>query len=170
MVTIHRLCEREVDGIRFVGYGGPAEDLHDLELGPGETLDLRLEGTILLTHVPPPRLRYGPDRPGARPPPVAHDLPFDPALPAPRAQVCGHLHATEGVAWLGRTKVIKLRAATWNSCALLDLDGLAAGFRRDRPPRAPARPPVPPPRHPRQPVTLFPPGPSRVREGGQPPA
>jgi len=65
-VTIHRR-EREVDGIRFVGYGGPAEDMHDLELGPGETLDLHLEGTILLTHVPPPRLRYGPDRPGSRP-------------------------------------------------------------------------------------------------------
>ena len=140
-VTIHRR-EREVAGVRFVGFGGTGEALHDLELGPGETLDLHLEGAVLLTHVPPPRLRYAPDRPGERPPPPAADLPFDPALPAPRAQVCGHIHSPEGVAWLGRTKVIKLRAAMWNRCALLDLDSLSATF-RDLDPAAPRPAPSP---------------------------
>jgi Icc-related predicted phosphoesterase len=139
-VTIHRR-EREVDGVRYVGFGGDGSAPYDLQLGPGETLDLHLEGAVLLTHVPPPGLRYGPDRPGAPPPPPAAGLPFDPALPAPRAQLCGHVHATEGVAWLGRTKVIKLRAAMWNRCALLDLERLAPTF-RPLDPRAPLAPRV----------------------------
>jgi Icc-related predicted phosphoesterase len=124
-VTIHRR-ERVVDGVRFVGFGGDGNAPHDVELGRGESLDLDLEGCILLTHLPPPRLRYGPD--GPPPPPDPRRSP-DLALPAPRAQVCGHIHHPEGVAWLGRTKVIKPRAAMWNRCALLDLDTLAATFR-----------------------------------------
>jgi Icc-related predicted phosphoesterase len=130
-VTIHRR-EREVDGVRFVGLGGDGYAPHDVELGPGESLDLDLEGSVLLTHLPPPGLRYAPDGPPPPPAPGRPPLGFAsqaPAPPAPRAQVCGHIHHTEGVAWRDRTKVIKPRAAMWNRCALLDLDTLAATFR-----------------------------------------
>jgi Icc-related predicted phosphoesterase len=170
-VTIHRR-EREVAGVRFTGFGGTGDAPHDLELGPDETLHLDPQGSILLTHVPPPGgLRYGPDTampashhpdesrlsraapdtatpppapPGAPPPRplVVHpsrsrklrslDFGGGPARfasQAPRAQVCGHIHHSEGVAWVGPTKVIKLRAAMWNRCALLDLDTLAVTFR-----------------------------------------
>jgi Icc-related predicted phosphoesterase len=123
-VTIHRQ-ERVVAGVRFTGFGGTGDAPHDLELGPGETLHLNPEGSILLTHVPPPgRLRYGPDAAAPAPPSAAA-----PHLLAPRAQVCGHIHHNEGVAWIGPTKVIKLRAAMLNRCALLDLDTLAVTFR-----------------------------------------
>ena len=53
-VTIHRR-ERSLLGHRFVGLGGDGTAPHDTELGPGESLELRLEGAILLTHVPPRR-------------------------------------------------------------------------------------------------------------------
>jgi Icc-related predicted phosphoesterase len=144
-VTIHRR-EREVAGVRFTGFGGTGDAPHDLELGPDETLHLDPQGSILLTHVPPPGgLRYGPDTampashhpdgpPASRaapdmatPPPAPPGAP--PPLLAPRAQICGHIHHSEGVAWVGPTKVIKLRAAMWNRCALLDLDTLAVTFR-----------------------------------------
>ena len=85
-VTIHRQ-ERVVAGVRFTGFGGTGDAPHDLELGPGETLHLNPEGSILLTHVPPPgRLRYGPDaaRAGAT-------LSGDPAPPgAPRPDLWPH--------------------------------------------------------------------------------
>ncbi len=116
-VTIHRQ-EREVAGVRFVGFGGDGTAPHDSQLAPGETLTLDLAGAILLTHLPPRGLHY-----------VVHDqgAPVQPGA-APRAHVCGHVHHTEGIAWLGPTKVVKLRAAMWNRCALLDLDTLAATF------------------------------------------
>jgi Icc-related predicted phosphoesterase len=131
-VTIHRQT-REVAGTRIAGFGGDGNAPHDVELGPGESPDLELEGAVLLTHLPPrARLAYGPDRPlqafgdeGARDARVPGAAPF---ANAPRAQICGHIHQTEGIAYLGSTKVIKLRAAMWNRAALVDLRSLATRF------------------------------------------
>ena len=127
-VTLHRR-EREACGYRFVGFGGDGSALHDVELAEGESMDLRLQGAMFLTHVPPRAgLRYGADVP---PPAVAARRAgglVGGAPGAPRAHVCGHVHRTEGVAWLGQTKVIKLRAAMWNRAALLDLATLRTEF------------------------------------------
>ena len=130
-VTIHRRG-RELLGHRFVGFGGDGTAPHDTELAEGESLELRLAGAIFLTHVPPrTRLPLGPDRPpGPLPRPAGTGE--DPVVAAmadePRAHICGHIHSTEGVAYLGRTKIVKLGAAMWNRCALLDLDTLRAQF------------------------------------------
>lgn len=131
-VTIHRRV-RELGGYRFAGFGGDGTAPHDLELGPGERLELDLGGALLLTHVPPARrLRYGPDSAAVPDRGQAEDLPSGVVPPLgggwPRAHVCGHIHHMEGVAWLGPTKVIKLGAAMWNRCALLDLSTLQATF------------------------------------------
>jgi hypothetical protein len=67
----------------------------------------------------------------------------DRIVEAPRAQVCGHIHHTEGVAYLGQTKVIKLRAAMANRCALLDLATLRTTFLDLEPgPHATSSPPT----------------------------
>ncbi len=131
-VTIHRRV-REVGGYRFAGFGGDGTAPHDLELGPGEQLELDLQGAFFLTHVPPARrLRYGPDSIAAPDRGQAEDLPSGAVSPPgggwPRAHICGHIHHVEGVAWLGPTKVVKLGAAMWNRCALLDLSTLQATF------------------------------------------
>jgi Icc-related predicted phosphoesterase len=121
-VTIHRR-ERELYGRRFVGFGDDASVGYD-ELAEGESLELRLDGAILLTHLPPPGLRYVPQdsRPAASASPLV-------LANAPLVQVCGHIHHQEGVARLGATKVVKVRAAMWNRCATLDLATLRARFR-----------------------------------------
>lgn len=161
-VTIHRQ-ERQVAGDRFVGFGGDGTVPHDTELGPGESLALDLSNAILLTHLPPPGVRYAaqddgpPPNPQAgtrsvvplrqealpdasRPPGTSRKTSAAPAtrptFPSPRAHICGHIHHTEGVARVGPTKIVKLRAAMWNRCALLDLDTLVATF-RDLAPGAP---------------------------------
>jgi len=155
-VTIHRR-ERELFGVRFVGFGGDGTATYDDELAEGESLELDPTGAILLTHLPPPHLRYtlvDPDegrkmkdewrssvlRPSSAPSlRSGHALsategsfvqpPSPELIGAPRAQICGHIHQLEGVARLGPTKVIKVRAAMWNRCATLDLRTLRARFR-----------------------------------------
>ena len=147
-VTIHRR-ERELFGVRFVGFGGDGTASYDDELAEGESLHVDPTDAILLTHLPPPRLRYSlhdPDerrktkgesttsvlRPalalsgaeGSFVQPPERDL-----IGAPCAQICGHIHQLEGVARLGPTKVIKVRAAMWNRCATLDVRTLHARFR-----------------------------------------
>ncbi len=148
-VTIHRQ-EREVAGVRFVGFGGDGTAPHDTELATGESLSLDLEGAILLTHLPPPGVRYAsqdreapPRKPGVatgNPPGDDQEISIAPStgptIPSPRAHICGHIHHSEGIAWIGPTKIVKLRAAMWNRCALLDLDTLVATF-RDLAPDAP---------------------------------
>lgn len=122
-VTIHRR-ERSLGEARFVGFGGDGSALHDQELADGETLELRLGGAVLLTHLPPQaRLTYSTREEAARAAVQSENL------SQPRAHVCGHIHQTEGVAYLGATKVVKLRAAMWNRCALLDVKTLSATFR-----------------------------------------
>jgi Icc-related predicted phosphoesterase len=136
-VTIHRR-ERELFGIRFVGFGGDGMAPHDLELADGEQAALDPSGAILLTHVPPPRLRYGADTAGAARQTSASQTEWGTqagpgarrgtyAL-APRAHICGHIHHQEGVGYLGATKVIKVGAAMLNRCATLDLRTLRAEF------------------------------------------
>lgn len=128
-VTIHRL-ERRVLGHRFVGFGGDGNAPYDVELEPGELEVLPVEGAILLTHVPPAtRLALSPVD-GEH---VTASLTFGTPPAAlvgtgPLAHICGHIHPTEGVAYLAGTKVVKLRAAMWNRCALLNLSTLRAEF------------------------------------------
>lgn len=127
-VTIHRR-ERELCGRRFVGFGGDGHAPHDVELYGDELETLPIEGAIFLTHIPPAaRVALSPiDRSGV-PGTGASGAPE--ALPAggPVAHICGHIHHTEGIGSIGGTKVIKLRAAMWNRCALLDLDSLYTEF------------------------------------------
>lgn len=128
-VTIHRR-EQTIGDYRFIGFGGDGTAPHDVELAEGEALELHPGGAFLLTHLPPPgRRSYSPDV--RRDTPRLRNLKAGPESPlsqAPLAHICGHVHHTEGVAYVGETKVIKLRAAMWNRCALLDLASLAAKF------------------------------------------
>lgn len=123
-VTIHRRSATQA-GHCFVGIGGDGYAPHDTELGPGESIDLPVDGSILLTHIPPARIeltKVDGDH-------VPRSFEFgQPVEGGPRAHICGHVHHTEGVGYLAGTKVIKLRAAMWNSCALLDLDTLRTTF------------------------------------------
>ena len=136
-VTIHRR-EREVAGVRFVGIGGDGTAPWDTELGPDESLDLRLDGAILLTHVPPRNgLRYVRDDRGTSLAPPSSSTGHPLLANAPRAHVCGHVHRLEGVAYIGPTKVVKVGAAMWNACALLDLRTLATQFIRIDPAAVP---------------------------------
>lgn len=107
-VTIHRRA-RELLGHRFVGFGGDGNAPHDVELAEGEQEHLPLDGAIFLTHIPP--ASRGPAPQGG-----------------PRAHICGHIHHTEGTYDRGTTRIVKLRAAMWNRCALLDLETRAVTF------------------------------------------
>jgi Icc-related predicted phosphoesterase len=125
-VTVHRR-ERTVLGHRFVGIGGDGYAPHDVELAEGESAELNLEGAIFISHVPPAgplalSTRDGPD--------VPRSFGFGGQLleGGPRAHLCGHIHHTEGVGFYAGTKIVKLRAAMWNSCALLDLETLHTEF------------------------------------------
>jgi Icc-related predicted phosphoesterase len=128
-VTIHRR-ERELFGRRFVGFGGDGNAPYDVELADGERATLSVEGAIFLTHLPPatrmtlapvdgeevPRyLTFGADKSSV-------------TGVGPLAHICGHIHHTEGVGYLAGTKVVKLRAAMWNRCALLNLKTLHVEF------------------------------------------
>jgi Icc-related predicted phosphoesterase len=124
-ITLHRQ-EKTMLGHRFVGFGGDGYAPHDTELAEGELESLDMEGAILMTHVPPGGLELSPvDGPG-----VPRGFTFGGALVSggPRVHICGHIHQTEGVAYYAGTKIVKLRAAMWNRCALLNLDTLAVRF------------------------------------------
>ena len=125
-VTIHRR-ERTLHGRRFVGMGGDGYAPHDVELAEGELAELPVEGAILLTHVPPAgRLTLS----TVDGPSIPQNLTLGGQLleGGPLAHICGHIHGTEGVGMYACAKIIKLRAAMWNACALLDLDTLHAEF------------------------------------------
>ena len=86
-VTIHRQ-EREVAGVRFTGFGGTGDAPHDLELGPGETLHLNPEGSILPHPRPAPPAG---SRTARTPRPASATLSRDPAPPgAPRPGLWPH--------------------------------------------------------------------------------
>ncbi|HEU5314603.1 MAG TPA: metallophosphoesterase [Chloroflexota bacterium] len=125
-VTLHRQA-RELLGHRFVGFGGDGNAPHDVELAEGELEDLPLEGSIFLTHIPPGYpLRLSPaDRPDA---PRAFEFGGQLTSGGPRVHLCGHIHHTEGVGYYAGTKIVKLRAAMYDRCALLDLATLAVDF------------------------------------------
>jgi len=125
-VTIHRR-EKTLCGRRFVGIGGDGYAPHDVELTEGDLGELPVESAILLTHVPPAgRLVLstvdGPDIP------QNFTVGGQFVEGGPLAHICGHIHSTEGVGMYAGTKIIKLRAAMWDACALLDLDTLHAEF------------------------------------------
>lgn len=125
-LTLHRQ-ERTLLGQRFTGFGGDGHATHDVELQPGETEQLSLEGAIFLTHIPP-AFRVELSRVDG--PQVPRSFAFGGLMAegGPRLHICGHIHATEGVGYYGGTKILKLRAAMWNRCALLDLETLAVKF------------------------------------------
>ena len=130
-VSVHRR-ERVVGGVRFTGLGGDGTQPYEETLGEGEALGVDVAGSVFLTHIPPAKLRYAPDTAsGARgPQSVELAVPPSVAAGAPRAWVCGHVHKLEGVAFLGPTKVVKVRATFWGSYAELDLETLRARFLR----------------------------------------
>jgi Icc-related predicted phosphoesterase len=123
-LTLHRQ-ERTLFGHRFTGFGGDGNATHDIELQPGEMEQLSPEGSIFLTHIPPSfRIALSP----VDGPKVPRSITGQLTEGGPRAHICGHIHHTQGVAYYAGTKIVKLRAAMWGSCALLDLDTLAVTF------------------------------------------
>lgn len=47
---------------------------------------------------------------------------------APIAHICGHLHSTYGIGWIGQTKVIQLASSALGHIAIMDLSNLKVKF------------------------------------------
>ena len=105
-VTIHRQ-EREWPGSASPASVAPETPPTTWSWGQGRRCTSTRRGASSSpTSRPPAGSRTARTPPAPAPPSAA-----TPHLLAPRAQVCGHIHHSEGVAWIGPTKVIKLRAA-----------------------------------------------------------
>ena len=117
----------EFEGQKFTGVGGsPASWAGQYS---GETMIDRkkIAGTIFVSHEPPPG---------------AHNYQkWDNYSPTskklsdvPKVHICGHIHHTWGVAYLGTTKIVKLAPLDRGFYAIMDLENLSVEFGQFREP------------------------------------
>lgn len=130
---------------RFTGVGGSPASWSGQYQGEMSVDKKAIAETIFLSHVPPPGLANFEkiDQSNVS---LRKDMALSTALEnkamqgsinrtiqlsdSPKVHICGHIHHTWGLGYLGTTKVIKLAAAYLGYYAIMDLDSLFVEFGR----------------------------------------
>lgn len=112
----------ELGNEKIIGMGG-VPDLYGHNIFPPEVSKDEMENSIFLSHIPPKKITnlkkfdWQPEK--------FSELKL---TAAPKIQISGHIHSNWGVAWIGRTKVLKLPAGFDMMAASLDTKTLAVEF------------------------------------------
>jgi len=107
---------------KIVGMGG-IPDLYGHNIFPPEIPKEKMENSIFLSHIPPKKIEnlkkfdWRPEK--------FSELKL---AAAPKIQISGHIHFNWGVAWIGRTKILKMPAALNMMAASLDTKTLEIDF------------------------------------------
>ena len=109
---------------RFTGIGGSPASWSSEYQGENSLSKEQIAGTILVSHYPPPGIKY------SKNPPTSYKLQAKSFRDAPIAHICGHLHNTQGIGYIGETKVIKLASSALGNVAIMNLDNLEVNFLR----------------------------------------
>ncbi|MCX6810303.1 MAG: metallophosphoesterase [Candidatus Berkelbacteria bacterium] len=112
----------EFQGEKIVGMGG-IPDLYGHNIFPPKVSAKEIEDSIFLSHIPPKKIEnlkkfdWQPEK--------FAELKLS---AAPKIQISGHIHHNWGVAWIGRTKVLKMPAGLDMMAASLDTKTLEVDF------------------------------------------
>ncbi|MCX6809092.1 MAG: metallophosphoesterase [Candidatus Berkelbacteria bacterium] len=113
----------EDDTIRLTGVGGSPASWAGQYAGENMIMSKKIADSIFVSHVPPPGVfNYLKEDNHS---PTAKKL-----SDSPLAHICGHIHQQWGIAYLGKTKIVKLAPLERGFYAIMDLDNLAVEFRR----------------------------------------
>ncbi len=145
----------EFGGHKYTGVGGSPASWAGQYEGERSVDKKAIAGTIFVSHVPPPGLsnfqkfdQANPKSEILNPKQIPNqktqisksglsnfefrtsDLPRNmlSLADAPIVHICGHIHHTWGIGYLGSTKVIKLAGGYLGYCAIMDLDNLKVKF------------------------------------------
>ncbi len=116
---------------RFTGIGGSPASWSSEYAGENSLSKEKIAGTILVTHQPPAGVKYFTQNPKSKVQ-ITNKLqnPNAKISDAPIAHICGHLHNTQGIGYIGETKVIKLASSALGNIAIMDLETLDVKFMR----------------------------------------
>jgi len=134
----------ELGNRSFTGIGGSPASWASEYAGENSLSSDQIAGTILVTHQPPDGVRYAPsykkqDTSDKQIPNLEYpnsngamkQLNNEVRLAdAPIAHICGHVHNTQGIGYIGETKVIKLASSALGNIAIMNLDNLEVNFLR----------------------------------------
>lgn len=115
----------EIAGKKYTGVGGSPASWSGQYQGEQSVDKTAIAGTIFVSHVPPPGLNKLDKFDQSA---TAHRNQIK-LSDAPLTHICGHVHHTWGVGYLGTTKVIKLASAYLGYAAELDLDSAIVTFK-----------------------------------------
>lgn len=111
----------ELGGRRFTGIGGSPASWSSEYQGENSLPKEEIKGTIFVSHYLPPGIKYGDQSTNQ---PINQSNFSD----APLAHICGHIHNTQGIGYIGQTKVIKLASSALGNVAIMNLDNLEIKF------------------------------------------
>ena len=131
----------KLGGREFTGIGGSPTSWESEYSGEQTLKKEDITGKILVSHYPPagvtyyaknqrseipalPAGRRNPNLTANRQPPTANLKDF------PLVHICGHIHNTWGIGYIGQTKVIKLASSAFGYLAIMDLDSLEVEYVR----------------------------------------
>jgi len=113
--------------IKIAGLGGSSENYESQNFGPALNFKSDLSESIFMSHIPPSRkLNYQAKDIDCL---LENSTVSDKIKNAPRAHICGHIHSKVGIACIGRTKIIKVGAASDGDYAELNTDNLEVIFK-----------------------------------------
>lgn len=110
---------------RFTGIGGSPASWSSEYAGENSLSKEDIAGTIFVSHYPPPGVKYLNNQKA-----TSHKLSPTSFKDAPIVHICGHLHHTQGIGYIGETKVIKLASAMNGNIAIMNLENLDVKFLR----------------------------------------
>jgi len=108
----------------FTGIGGSPASWSSEYQGENSLSKEQIAGTIFISHYPPPGIKYYYQKA------TSYKLTPTSFKDAPIAHICGHLHSTLGIGFIGETKVVKLASSALGNIAIMDLDNLDVEFMR----------------------------------------
>lgn len=123
----------------FTGVGGSPASWESEYIGENALSKKNIAGKIFVTHYPPNLVKLekfdkGNSKSEYRNSKHVSDFGFrDSSLQRkiydfPLAHICGHIHSTQGISYIGETKVIKLASSAFGNIAIMDLDSLEVSF------------------------------------------
>ena len=111
----------EFAGEKIIGMGG-IPDLWGHNIFPPKVSDADIENSIFLSHIPPKNFKNFRKFDHAE---IDDGVELE---SAPKIQICGHQHHYWGVAYIGKTKILKLPAGLLMMAAILDTESLKVEF------------------------------------------